>query len=222
MEPPDKRFSEFVDIVKSWIPRRSEPSNVSRDFWMPDQSCRVCYECDSHFTVFNRRHHCRLCGRVFCAKCTSNSIPVSSNDAKTFGEVGESIRVCNYCFKQWEQDLAAADNGIQPSSSVLGPSLSTASLVSTKSSGTGNGSTMTMRSLSHSTEAYPHTSVQICSQPIEMEPNTDKQDRQMSKPDSLVDLGNPSPNQFGFCMNRYANTSAIPRDAHHFFLIFFL
>jgi len=222
MEPPDKRFSEFVGIVKSWIPRRTEPSNVSRDFWMPDQSCRVCYECDSQFTVFNRRHHCRLCGRVFCAKCTSNSIPVSSNDAKSFGEVGERIRVCNYCFKQQEQDLATADNGIQPSSPGLSPSLSTASLVSTKSSGTGNSSTMTVGSMSHSTGAYPHTSAPVCSQPILMEPNTDKQDREMSKTDSVVDLGDPSPNQFGFCMNRYANTSATPHAAHHFSLIFFL
>lgn len=29
MKPPDKRFSEFVGMVKSWIPHRSEPSNVS-------------------------------------------------------------------------------------------------------------------------------------------------------------------------------------------------
>ncbi|WP_458439374.1 FYVE zinc finger domain-containing protein, partial [Klebsiella pneumoniae] len=35
---------------------------------MPDQSCRVCYECDSQFTLFNRKHHCRLCGRIFCNK----------------------------------------------------------------------------------------------------------------------------------------------------------
>ncbi|XP_020268970.1 1-phosphatidylinositol-3-phosphate 5-kinase FAB1B-like isoform X2 [Asparagus officinalis] len=204
MEPPDKRFSEFVGVVKSWIPRRSEPSNVSRDFWMPDQSCRVCYECDSQFTVFNRRHHCRLCGRVFCAKCTSNSVPVSSNHATTsLGEIGERIRVCNYCFKQWEQELAADDSGNQMSSPVLCSSPSTASLASTKSTCTINSSTMTAGSMSHSTGAGPYAiydSGPVGSQPIEMESGTDKQDR-LPKVDSVVDLGDPSPNQYGFCMN---------------------
>lgn len=217
MEPPDKRFSEFVGgIVKSWIPRRSESSNVSRDFWMPDQSCRVCYECDSQFTVFNRRHHCRLCGRVFCAKCTSNSVPVLSNDAKSLGEIGERIRVCNYCFKQWALEGATADNGIQLSTPILSPSPSSTSLVSTKSSGTGNSSTTTAVTVSYSTSGYPlanYGSGPTCSQPIDMEPNTDKQDKLMPNMDSVVDLGDPYPNQFGFCLNRYANGSATNNGA---------
>ena len=50
MGAPDKPFSELVGLFKSCIPRRPEPANVSRDFWMPDQSFRVCYECDSQFT----------------------------------------------------------------------------------------------------------------------------------------------------------------------------
>lgn len=91
MGTPDKKISDIVDVVRSWIPRRIEPPNVSRDFWMPGQSCRVCYECDSHFTVFNRRHHCRICGRVFCAKCTANSVPASSHDPNTAREIGKGL-----------------------------------------------------------------------------------------------------------------------------------
>ncbi|KAK7821774.1 1-phosphatidylinositol-3-phosphate 5-kinase fab1b [Quercus suber] len=92
MDPQDKTFSELAGIVKSLIPWRSEPPNVSRDFWMPDQSCRVCYECDSQFTIFNRKHHCRLCGRVFCARCTANSVPAPSGDQSTSREECEKIR----------------------------------------------------------------------------------------------------------------------------------
>ncbi|KAL0346817.1 UNVERIFIED_CONTAM: 1-phosphatidylinositol-3-phosphate 5-kinase FAB1A [Sesamum calycinum] len=84
----NKKLSEIVDVVKSWIPRRAEPAKMSRDFWMPDESCRVCYECDSQFTIFNRKHHCRLCGRVFCAKCTANSIPALSDEPKSGREDG--------------------------------------------------------------------------------------------------------------------------------------
>ncbi|KAJ0983756.1 hypothetical protein J5N97_002112 [Dioscorea zingiberensis] len=210
MEPTDKRFSEFVDTVKSWMLRKSEPANVSRDFWMPDHSCRVCYECDSQFTIFNRRHHCRLCGRVFCAKCTANSVPVSSDDPKNSREEWERIRVCNYCFKQWGQDVPLADNGAQVSSPVLSPSISTTSLVSTKSSGTGNSSITTAASTSHSAPAFQRASYVFVPSPshtVQIEQCTDKQAMMISGGNidaamDASDVENPSSNQLAFCINR--------------------
>ncbi|KAF8393694.1 hypothetical protein HHK36_021941 [Tetracentron sinense] len=207
MDTPDKRFSELVDIVKSWIPRRAEAVNVSRDFWMPDQSCRVCYECDSQFTVFNRRHHCRLCGRVFCAKCTTNSIPATSDERKTGREEWEKIRVCNYCFKQWEQRITTVDNGIRASSPGISPSPSATSLLSTKSSGTGNSSSSTIGSMAYLTGSYqrvPYGSGISPRQSAQMEPGIEKQEMVASgrSTDPVADIGDPSPNQFGFCMNR--------------------
>nr|DAD49190.1 TPA_asm: hypothetical protein HUJ06_019127 [Nelumbo nucifera] len=207
MDTPDKRFSELVDIVKSWIPRRTEPPNVSRDFWMPDQSCRVCYECDSQFTIFNRRHHCRLCGRVFCAKCTANSIPAPSDEQKTGREEWERIRVCNYCFKQWEQGIAVVDNGIRASSPGLSPSPSATSLASTKSSVTGNSSNSTVGSTAYSTGPYQRVQYSPSLSPhqsAKMEPGTDKEDitTPARSTDPVADIGIPSPNQYAFCINR--------------------
>lgn len=95
MEAPNT-FSELFGLVRSWFTWRSDPDNVSRNFWMPDESCRVCYECDSQFSIIIRKHHCRHCGRVFCAKCTRNTVPVPQT-------CEERVRVCNYCFKQWEK-----------------------------------------------------------------------------------------------------------------------
>ncbi|KAL3830079.1 hypothetical protein ACJIZ3_018881 [Penstemon smallii] len=132
--PDNYKLSEIANIVKSWIPWRSESANMSRDFWMPDQSCRVCYECDSQFTIFNRRHHCRLCGRVFCAKCTTNSVPAPSDEPKSGLEDGDRIRVCNYCFKQWKQGSVIGDNTGKASSPGLSKSPSSSSLVSNQSS----------------------------------------------------------------------------------------
>ncbi|XP_015888945.3 1-phosphatidylinositol-3-phosphate 5-kinase FAB1B [Ziziphus jujuba] len=207
MGTPDKKLSELVDIVKSWIPRRSEPANVSRDFWMPDQSCRVCYECDSQFTVFNRKHHCRLCGRVFCAKCTANSIPALSNEPRSGREDWERIRVCNYCYTQWEKGTATVDNGAGAPSPALSPSPSATSLASTKSSCTCHSSNSTIGSTPYSTGPYQHVP---CSSSLSP--------RQSAKVDSaIVQNGNIAsqksinndavmedslPNQFGFCMNR--------------------
>ncbi|XP_042506110.1 1-phosphatidylinositol-3-phosphate 5-kinase FAB1B-like [Macadamia integrifolia] len=207
MDASDKKFSDLVDIFKSWIPRRTESANVSRDFWMPDQSCRVCYECDSQFTIFNRRHHCRLCGRVFCSKCTTNSVPAPSDEPKTGREDWERIRVCNYCFKQWEQGIATVDDGIRTSSPGLSPSPSATSLASTKSSATGNSSNSTIGSMPYSTGPYqrvPYSSGLSPRQSSQVEPCTDKQD--MVAPergmDPVTDVGGQSPNSYGFCLNR--------------------
>ncbi|KAM3200079.1 1-phosphatidylinositol-3-phosphate 5-kinase FAB1B [Capsicum annuum] len=144
MDASNRTFSDLLKLLKSWIPWRSEPDNVSRDFWMPDHSCRVCYDCDSQFTLFNRRHHCRLCGRVFCAKCTSNWIPSPSNDPRPLREEWEKVRVCNYCFKQWEQGLVSSvHHGAQVANLHASSSLSTASFISFKSSGTADSSSIT-------------------------------------------------------------------------------
>ncbi|KAJ4848118.1 hypothetical protein Tsubulata_026169 [Turnera subulata] len=214
MGTSDNKISDLVDIVRSWIPRRGEPANVSRDFWMPDQSCRVCYDCDSQFTVFNRRHHCRLCGRVFCAKCTANSVPAPSDEPRANCE--DWIRVCNYCFKQWKQGVAAGagagagagavDNGTNVASPGLSPSPSATSLASTQSTCTCNSSS-TAGSIPYSTGSYqrvPHSAA-LTSQPsIQMDTAaTGKDDVTSARSnDPSVAVFSSSPNQFGYPMSR--------------------
>ncbi|CAL8279085.1 unnamed protein product [Lota lota] len=39
--------------------------------WVPDSQAPVCMKCDVKFTFTKRRHHCRACGKVFCAACCS-------------------------------------------------------------------------------------------------------------------------------------------------------
>lgn len=208
MGTPDNKLSELVDLVKSWIPRRVEPAQLSRDFWMPDHSCRVCYECDSQFTVFNRRHHCRVCGRVFCAKCTANSIPAPSDEQKTGQEDWERIRVCNYCHKQWEQGIVAVDNGNGASAPTpgLSPSPSATSLASTKSSCTCNSGSSTVGSTPYLTGPYqrvPRNSG-LSPQSSQMDPTAVEQDDVASVTGipPYKDAGDRSSNQYSFCINR--------------------
>ncbi|XP_020578022.1 1-phosphatidylinositol-3-phosphate 5-kinase FAB1B-like [Phalaenopsis equestris] len=201
-----KTLSELVHMMKSWSPGRSEPA--FRDFWMPDDSCRVCYDCDSQFTVFNRRHHCRLCGRIFCAKCTSNFVPVNFDDSRNMQEESERrIRVCNYCFKQWEQDLAASSIAASTSTPVLSHSLSAASLTSTQSSGTASSGATGTGLGQYSPGACPSTkysSGRSLSPFTHIGPVPDKQDMMMTEGnmDSVAGMGHPPSNDFGYCMNR--------------------
>ena len=39
--------------------------------WVPDSAAGACSRCDGRFQLLARpRHHCRLCGQLFCGACT--------------------------------------------------------------------------------------------------------------------------------------------------------
>jgi lipid-binding SYLF domain-containing protein len=48
--------------------------------WEFDELQRQCASCDAEFNPLNRRHHCRLCGKIFCNECSNQRalIPPSS------------------------------------------------------------------------------------------------------------------------------------------------
>ncbi|KAB2065263.1 hypothetical protein ES319_A09G079000v1 [Gossypium barbadense] len=190
MDATSKTISELVSLVKSWLPWRSEPDNVSRDFWMPDHICRVCYECDSQFTLFNRRHHCRLCGRVFCAKCTTNSVPAPLDDFSILQEEREQLRVCNYCFKQWEQGINAINDEVQELDEDISSSPSAASFMSTKSNYSSSYSLGSVPYLAHS------RSIPSPRQLSSMNRSMDRSSKRitMTSDDLMMDVEDPSSN----------------------------
>ncbi|KAI9768688.1 MAG: 1-phosphatidylinositol-3-phosphate 5-kinase [Geoglossum simile] len=59
---------------------------LSKEFWMKDENCKECFLCGDSFSTWRRKHHCRICGQIFDAKCTS----------VVYGQQG-SIRVCKPC-----------------------------------------------------------------------------------------------------------------------------
>ncbi|KAK0505754.1 hypothetical protein EDD18DRAFT_1304541 [Armillaria luteobubalina] len=58
----------------SKVIRRIRGEGLSRDYWMDDENCKECYDCKSIFTTWRRKHHCRICGQIFCSRCASNII----------------------------------------------------------------------------------------------------------------------------------------------------
>ncbi|CAH2090781.1 unnamed protein product [Euphydryas editha] len=69
-----------------------EDTELAR-YWMPDDISRECYECAARFSALRRRHHCRVCGQIFCSRCCSQRVP-----GQIFGCAG-GLRVCTYCCK---------------------------------------------------------------------------------------------------------------------------
>jgi 1-phosphatidylinositol-3-phosphate 5-kinase len=51
-----------------------------KQHWMPDNLCKHCYSCEAPFTLIRRKHHCRVCGMIFCNVCSAYIVQVSSSD----------------------------------------------------------------------------------------------------------------------------------------------
>ncbi|KAG5483794.1 hypothetical protein LSCM4_04949 [Leishmania orientalis] len=49
---------------------------IPGDQWVPDAHVVNCMApgCSNSFSLFNRKHHCRMCGRVFCSSCCNNLV----------------------------------------------------------------------------------------------------------------------------------------------------
>ena len=52
--------------------------------WQKDSAHATCQQCYISFTMLNRKHHCRYCGRVLCDKCSRYKI--------------RKLRACKTCF----------------------------------------------------------------------------------------------------------------------------
>lgn len=63
---------------------------LNKESWMKDDTVKECFYCQTPFSAFRRKHHCRTCGCIFDSKCTT----VISGEK--FGVQG-SLRVCKRC-----------------------------------------------------------------------------------------------------------------------------
>ncbi|KAM9832660.1 LOW QUALITY PROTEIN: FYVE and coiled-coil domain-containing protein 1 [Neosynchiropus ocellatus] len=78
-------------------------------WWLVDKDITHCLGCQSQFSWWMRRHHCRLCGRIFCYSCCGNYVLLNSSAKKE--------RCCKDCYAQHsavverlaEADLSSSD-----------------------------------------------------------------------------------------------------------------
>ncbi|KAM8851270.1 zinc finger FYVE domain-containing protein 9 isoform 2-T2 [Spinachia spinachia] len=81
--------------------------------WVPDSQAPVCMKCDVRFTFTKRRHHCRACGKVFCATCCSLKCRLEYMDRK-------EARVCVTCHsaltsaQSWETPATGSNQSPNP------------------------------------------------------------------------------------------------------------
>ncbi|CAI2382914.1 unnamed protein product [Moneuplotes crassus] len=86
--------------------------DTTRDHWVPNKSAKQCNKCLKEFNFFRRRHHCRICGNVFCSNCCNtkknHKIFNGKKNKKTLKKArrskgSTSIRICEKCLEQYTQ-----------------------------------------------------------------------------------------------------------------------
>lgn len=87
----------------------------TRNHWKADVDALVCDApvCQKNFTLFERRHHCRHCGFVFCNAHSSSSIPLEQN--AMFHSRGTQSRACEHCFnryQEWKTERLSGHNSL--------------------------------------------------------------------------------------------------------------
>ncbi|KAL5225989.1 hypothetical protein ABZP36_012628 [Zizania latifolia] len=119
-----KNFLDWRNLMK--------PMNEDKDYWVPDDAVNKCTVCMTYFSAFNRRHHCRNCGDIFCDKCTQGRTPLTT-DADA-----QPVRVCDRCMDEVSERLnntrEAANRPIVHSHEDLAKKLKEAMDINKKSS----------------------------------------------------------------------------------------
>lgn len=62
------------------------------DHWLKDEGADFCAGCTIRFTIYERKHHCRNCGQVFCSKCSKFESEISRL------RIFKPVRVCQSCY----------------------------------------------------------------------------------------------------------------------------
>ncbi|KAG5508022.1 hypothetical protein GH5_07075 [Leishmania sp. Ghana 2012 LV757] len=85
-------YAAEADTTEARAAAKQEAQDDAEEVaWQDDDSVTECNNCHTTFTFLIRRHHCRLCGYVFCAHCSNYSVPL------TMGSLPQ--RVCVTCYK---------------------------------------------------------------------------------------------------------------------------
>jgi len=83
----------LYSTMPSQPPGAPLPPDVSyRHPWESDESAKTCRKCNCSFSLFNRKHHCRHCMKVFCGKCTDKKTPITKL------AYPKPVRVCDECY----------------------------------------------------------------------------------------------------------------------------
>ncbi|XP_058811668.1 zinc finger FYVE domain-containing protein 26 homolog [Topomyia yanbarensis] len=92
MHDQSGEYSSMDSLCGAFIMPKEVPT---REAWIRDEDASHCMCCRrSVFSMLNRRHHCRRCGRVVCHSCSKKKLEIPEFYEKV------PVRACDDCVKQ--------------------------------------------------------------------------------------------------------------------------
>uniref|UniRef100_A0A8C0ERH3 Zinc finger FYVE domain-containing protein 26 n=1 Tax=Bubo bubo TaxID=30461 RepID=A0A8C0ERH3_BUBBB len=105
--PRDRSLQQNL-FPQEFVPPEKPPPKQQ---WIPDDTEMICMVCKTErFTMFNRRHHCRRCGRLVCSSCSTKKMAVEA--------CRENLsRVCDQCYSYYNREHLPGLNTGEPETS---------------------------------------------------------------------------------------------------------
>lgn len=97
------RFLSAGNLGRSFDYMSNAPP--TRRHWVKDEAVTACGipSCNKTFNFFERRHHCRKCGGIFCKEHTSHSLYINRMAQFTTGGRGTLSKVCDNCIQEYNE-----------------------------------------------------------------------------------------------------------------------
>ncbi|CCH44491.1 RUN and FYVE domain-containing protein 1 [Wickerhamomyces ciferrii] len=113
LKPEDLKFINELKTKKLISSSPTKPSSFqtnsslsktpTKTHWKKDDYRDGCALCSKKFTFFERRHHCRHCGDLYCSEHLSNHISLNLNANFTMDFSNSLLcKVCDLCIVEYE------------------------------------------------------------------------------------------------------------------------
>ena len=118
MNTPNK-LSMSIMFENRIISNEISIPTTTPSIWIPSKNISKCYKCKDSFSIWKRKHHCRICGRIFCSYCADewdiipSLINLTSPPDKTFSIhslLYNERRMCKGCFSQTQFIKKSSNN----------------------------------------------------------------------------------------------------------------
>ena len=112
-------YCRSIALLDSWVDSMQVAKlglTHAESRWQADHEATHCPVCQAAFGMFQRKHHCRRCGRVFCGSCCGHRITLGSSDKPE-----RACAACASAVAQLRQQtpLLEASGGLQATSQSM-------------------------------------------------------------------------------------------------------
>lgn len=95
---------EYNSVENRWSQLLDPPAPPTKSHWLPDSKRSSCNYCHKLFTFWERKHHCRHCGDIFCQQHLGHWLYLNTDASFIIGGggLGTLSKICDGCLEEYE------------------------------------------------------------------------------------------------------------------------